>query len=63
MLNNKISFDIILFMSNIILVDEKIDSIYTGYLESLNYKIVKIIRNEAVYLQEYVRKNINQMLK
>ena len=49
MLNNKISFDIILFMSNIILVDEKIDSIYTGYLESLNYKIVKIIRNEVVY--------------
>lgn len=49
MLNNKISFDIILFMSNIILVDEKIDSIYTSYLESLNCKIVKIIRNEAVY--------------
>lgn len=49
MLNNKISFDIILFMSNIILVDEKIDSVYTSYLESLNYKIVKIIINEAVY--------------
>lgn len=36
-------------MSNIILVDEKIDSVYENYLKSLNYKVIKIIKNNNIY--------------